>query len=200
MVMDAERINTIYRLYHEEKWSLRRISRELHMARKSIKKYLRSPGAYRLARKPRKSHGIPPGLSVEACEVRPASLEPAAGAPRCPRPGIDLMRASGISDNRAPIKARNPQPCPVKSAGGGGRVLYRDGFAPGAGRSACGDRGPTGDCLWGCGRRGRRRPGVDPRAARRSIEYQDLSPSSHADFLEDELAGGVPDRQGRVMG
>ncbi|NWG14960.1 MAG: IS21 family transposase [Acidobacteria bacterium] len=55
MVMDAERINTIYRLYHEEKWSLRRISRELHMARKSIKKYLRSPGACRLARKPRKT-------------------------------------------------------------------------------------------------------------------------------------------------
>ena len=45
MVMDSEQINTIYRLHHEEKWSVRRIARELHIARKTIKKYLRSPAA-----------------------------------------------------------------------------------------------------------------------------------------------------------
>lgn len=55
MVMDPVRINAIYRLRHEEKWSLRKISRELQMARKSIKKYLRSPAARRLVRKPRRT-------------------------------------------------------------------------------------------------------------------------------------------------
>ncbi len=55
MVMDPVRINAIYRLRHEEKWSLRKISRELQMARKSIKKYLRSPAACRLVRKPRRT-------------------------------------------------------------------------------------------------------------------------------------------------
>jgi hypothetical protein len=55
MVMDPARINDIYRLCHEEKWSLRRISRELHVARKSIRRYLRSPAARVVARKPRRT-------------------------------------------------------------------------------------------------------------------------------------------------
>lgn len=55
MVMDSEKINTIYRLHHEEKWSVRRIARELHIARKTIKKYLRFPAAVPRLRKPRKS-------------------------------------------------------------------------------------------------------------------------------------------------
>ena len=55
MVMDSGQVNTIYRLHHEEKWSTRRIARELHMARKTIKKYLNSPAATPAARKPRKT-------------------------------------------------------------------------------------------------------------------------------------------------
>ena len=55
MVMDPARINDIYRLHHDEKWSVRRIARELHVARKSIRKYLRSPSAVPAARKPRKT-------------------------------------------------------------------------------------------------------------------------------------------------
>jgi transposase len=53
MTVDAERINALYRLCHEEKWSLRKIGRELRMARKTIKKYLACPAAGRGAPKPR---------------------------------------------------------------------------------------------------------------------------------------------------
>jgi transposase len=55
MVMDPGQVNAIYRLYHEEKWSKRRIARELHLARKSIKKYLNSPAAVAGSRKRRKT-------------------------------------------------------------------------------------------------------------------------------------------------
>lgn len=55
MVIDSGQINAIYRLHHEEKWSKRRIARELHVARKTIKKYLRSPAAVAARRKPRKT-------------------------------------------------------------------------------------------------------------------------------------------------
>lgn len=55
MVMDPGRINAIYRLHHESKWSVRRIARELHVARKSVKKYLRSPAGVARVRKPRKT-------------------------------------------------------------------------------------------------------------------------------------------------
>jgi len=55
MVMDPSQIDAIYRLHHEAKWSVRRIARELHVARKSIRKYLRSPAGIRAARKPRKT-------------------------------------------------------------------------------------------------------------------------------------------------
>ena len=53
MVMNPDRISTIYRLRHEEKWSVRRIARELHLSRKSIKKYLLSPTGIPTVRKPR---------------------------------------------------------------------------------------------------------------------------------------------------
>ncbi len=55
MVIDCGRVNAIYRLHHEEKWSKRRIARELHVARKTINKYLASPAAAAAPRKPRKT-------------------------------------------------------------------------------------------------------------------------------------------------
>jgi transposase len=53
MVMDPGQINAIYRLHHEEKWSKRRIARELHVARKTVKRYLQSPASVAAIRKPR---------------------------------------------------------------------------------------------------------------------------------------------------
>lgn len=55
MVLGPAQINAIYRLHHDEKWSVRRISRELHIARKTIRKYLRSPAGGGTVRKPRKT-------------------------------------------------------------------------------------------------------------------------------------------------
>jgi transposase len=55
MAMNPEQISTIYRLRHEEKWSVRRIARELHLSRKSIRKYLLSPTGIPTVRKPRKT-------------------------------------------------------------------------------------------------------------------------------------------------
>jgi len=55
MVMDPGQVSEIYRLRHEEKWSIRRIARELHVSRKSIKKYLRSPTGVPMVRTPRKT-------------------------------------------------------------------------------------------------------------------------------------------------
>jgi transposase len=55
MVLDPARINAIYRLRHDEKWSVRRIARELHVARKSIQKYLRSPAGCSAPRKLRET-------------------------------------------------------------------------------------------------------------------------------------------------
>src|SRR5512137_2735294 len=55
MVMNPDQISRIYRLQHEEKWSVRRIARELHVSRKSIKKYLLSPTGIPTARKSRKT-------------------------------------------------------------------------------------------------------------------------------------------------
>jgi len=55
MVMDSGQLNAIYRLHHEQKWSKRRIARELHIARKTIKKYLNSPAAKASSRKLRKT-------------------------------------------------------------------------------------------------------------------------------------------------
>jgi transposase len=55
MVLGLAQINAIYRLRHDEKWSLRRIGRELHVARKTIMKYLLSPDGGATVRKPRKT-------------------------------------------------------------------------------------------------------------------------------------------------
>src|SRR5205814_9398866 len=42
-MLNAEQVNEIHRLYHGERWSLRKIERHLHLARKTIRKYLHSP-------------------------------------------------------------------------------------------------------------------------------------------------------------
>jgi transposase len=55
MVTDSGQINAIYRLHHEEKWSVRRIARELHIARETVKKYLHSPAGELTKHKPRKT-------------------------------------------------------------------------------------------------------------------------------------------------
>jgi transposase len=55
MVMNPDQISAIYRLRHEEKWSVRRIARELHVARKSIRKYLLSPTGIPTVRNPRRT-------------------------------------------------------------------------------------------------------------------------------------------------
>jgi transposase len=55
MVIDSRQVNSIYWLHHEEKWSKRRIARERRVARKTIDKYLQSPGAVASARKARKT-------------------------------------------------------------------------------------------------------------------------------------------------
>jgi transposase len=55
MVMDSAQINAIYRRHHEDKWSVRRIARELHLGRKTVKKYLCSPAGVPSKRKPRKT-------------------------------------------------------------------------------------------------------------------------------------------------
>jgi transposase len=42
-MLNADRINEIHRLYHSEHWSVRKIARHLHLARKTLRKYLHSP-------------------------------------------------------------------------------------------------------------------------------------------------------------
>jgi hypothetical protein len=42
-MLNADRINEIHRLYHGEHWSVRKIARHLHLARKTLRKYLQSP-------------------------------------------------------------------------------------------------------------------------------------------------------------
>jgi transposase len=55
MVTDSGQINTTYRLHHEEKWSVGRIARELHIARKTVRKYPRVPAGVLINRKPWKT-------------------------------------------------------------------------------------------------------------------------------------------------
>ncbi|MBI1956161.1 MAG: transposase [Acidobacteria bacterium] len=42
-MLNVSRINEIHRLYHGEHWSVRKIARHLHLARRTIRKYLHSP-------------------------------------------------------------------------------------------------------------------------------------------------------------
>ena len=42
-MLDTDRINEIHRLHHGEHWSMRKIARHLHLARKTLRKYLDSP-------------------------------------------------------------------------------------------------------------------------------------------------------------
>jgi hypothetical protein len=73
MVMDPKTIEAIYRMSHEQKLSLREISRQLHTCRNTIKKYLNHPVPKPAIRQPRPSklddrehnlpqniHGYPP--------------------------------------------------------------------------------------------------------------------------------------------
>ncbi len=55
MVTDPKIIEAIYRMAHEEKLSRREISRQLHISRRTIKKYLNNPLAKRAVGKPRGS-------------------------------------------------------------------------------------------------------------------------------------------------
>jgi len=53
MGTDARTIEAIYRLHHEQKYSAREISRQLHVARKTVRKYLAQPLASPRPRPPR---------------------------------------------------------------------------------------------------------------------------------------------------
>jgi transposase len=53
-MLKAAPINEIHQLYHGEHWSVRKIARHLHLARKTIRKYLLSPASVP-ARRPRTS-------------------------------------------------------------------------------------------------------------------------------------------------
>jgi len=55
MVMDPRTIEAIYRMTHEQKLSQREISRQLHVTRKTILKYLQNPAPKPAIRKPRPS-------------------------------------------------------------------------------------------------------------------------------------------------
>jgi len=55
MAMDPKTIEAIYRMSHEQKLSRREISRQLHVARKTIRKYLQNPAPKPALRKPRPS-------------------------------------------------------------------------------------------------------------------------------------------------
>lgn len=53
MTLSPEKIDAIYRLRHGERWSIRRISRELHVGRDTVLKYQRSPIPLPVVRQPR---------------------------------------------------------------------------------------------------------------------------------------------------
>jgi transposase len=55
MVMDPKTIDAIYRMRHEQKLSVRQISRQLHRSRKAIRKYLKKPIPIPVMRKQRSS-------------------------------------------------------------------------------------------------------------------------------------------------
>jgi len=55
MVMDPQHIDSVYHLHHEQRWSIRKIARHLHLSRKSVKKYLQSPLPVRRKCTPRES-------------------------------------------------------------------------------------------------------------------------------------------------
>ena len=51
MAMDPRQIETIHQLSRQQKWSVRKIASHLHLARKTIRKYLNDPLAVRVGRK-----------------------------------------------------------------------------------------------------------------------------------------------------
>ena len=44
-MLNTDRINEIHRLFHGEHWSARKIAHHLHMARKTLRKYIAVTGA-----------------------------------------------------------------------------------------------------------------------------------------------------------
>lgn len=55
MVADPKTIEAIYRMTHEQKLSCREIARQLHVCRRTIRKYLANPLAKATVREPRRS-------------------------------------------------------------------------------------------------------------------------------------------------
>jgi transposase len=55
MVLSPDKIDSIYRLRHGERWSVRRIARELHVGRDTVIKYERSPAPAPIVRQPKKT-------------------------------------------------------------------------------------------------------------------------------------------------
>jgi len=55
MVLGPDKIDAIYRLRHGERWSLRRVARELHVSRDTVLKYQSSPVPAPIIRQPRKT-------------------------------------------------------------------------------------------------------------------------------------------------
>ena len=53
-MLSLQPVNEIHQLYHGEHWSVRKIARHLHLARRTIRKYLLSP-VHVPARRPRTS-------------------------------------------------------------------------------------------------------------------------------------------------
>jgi transposase len=57
-MLDADRINEIHRLHQSEHWSVRKIARHLHLARRTIRRYVDSPAQTPVRRK--RAHKIDP--------------------------------------------------------------------------------------------------------------------------------------------
>jgi transposase len=103
-MLNADRLNEIHRLYHGEHWSMRKIARHLHLARKTLRKYLHSP-VQASARRPR-TRKIDPFKSTVAGLLE---QDPSASAvvilqrlrPLGYEGGITLLRAY-VSQLRSP--------------------------------------------------------------------------------------------------
>ena len=59
MVTDPKTIEAIYRMSHEQKLAGREIARQLHVTRRTIKKYLQNPLAKVVVKNPGAANWIP---------------------------------------------------------------------------------------------------------------------------------------------
>src|SRR6516225_3500218 len=103
-MLNADRLNEIHRLYHGEHWSMRKIARHLHLARKTLRKYLHSP-VQASARRPR-TRKIDPFKSAVAGLLEQDPTATAVVILQRLRPlgyegGITLLRAY-VSQLRSP--------------------------------------------------------------------------------------------------